>query len=465
VFYLQNATAAELAKVLTVLPGKNNTKNKGKAPAISQNVKILADEETNALIITASRDEYSVLEEVIKKLDIPRRMVYLEALIMEVDTDKQFDVGVQWAAGGVFSDGTGQLATGFSGNTDPPFDMISGIVGDNPVLPTGFSLGILKQGIKIGGVTFPNIAAILRAYKTDSAINIISTPQILTTDNKEAEISVGENVPYITSQNTTAGDQDYTQYEYKDVSTKLTITPHINQAETLRLEIATEIVKLKGKDPADKFRPTTYKRTAKTTVIVNNGDTVVIGGIIGQDAVESEWKIPLLGDIPWLGWLFKTHTTTSTKTNMFIFVTPHIIKNPADLAAVTLQKEDSMGKVLPAVQQELHKKPNKEHALTLATTGYEKLMADKVQEAKQYFQEALTIDPENPFALMNLGVVYEKEEKPGKALQMYRAVLNLGTEAVASESSDPEKNGMSLLEIARENIGRLQEDSAKEERK
>ena len=466
VFYLQNATAAELAKVLTVLPGKkNDTKNKGKAPAISQSVKILADEETNALIITASRDEYGVLEEVIKKLDIPRRMVYLEALIMEVDTDKQFDVGVQWAAGGMFSDGTGQLVTGFSGNTDPAYDMISGIVGDKPVLPTGFSFGVLRQGIKIGGVTFPNIAAILRAYKTDSAINIISTPQILTTDNKEAEISVGENVPYITSQNTTAGDQDYTQYEYKDVSTKLTITPHINQAETLRLEIATEIIKLKGKDPADKFRPTTYKRTAKTTVIVNNSDTVVIGGIIGQDAVESEWKIPLLGDIPWLGWLFKTHTTTSNKTNMFIFITPHIIKNPADLAAVTLRKEDSMGKVLPAVQQELHKKPNVEHALTLATTGYEKLMADKVQEAKQYFREALTIDPENPFALMNLGVVYEKEEKPGKALQMYRAVLNLGTGAVASESSDPEKNGVSLLEIARENIERLQEDSAKEEHK
>jgi len=464
VFYLQNATAAELAKVLTVLPGKKGeTKSKGKAPAISQSVKILADEETNALIITATRDEYSVLEEVIRKLDIPRRMVYLEALIMEVDTDKQFDVGVQWAAGGTFSDGTGQLVTGFSGNTDPPFNMISGIVGDKPVLPTGFSFGVLKQGIEIGGVTFPNIAAILRAYKTDSAINIISTPQILTTDNKEAEISVGENVPYITSQNTTAGDQDYTQYEYKDVSTKLTITPHISQADTLRLEIATEIVKLKGKDPADKFRPTTYKRTAKTTVIVNNSDTVVIGGIIGQDATESEWKIPLLGDIPWLGWLFKTHTTSSTKTNMFIFVTPHIIKNPADLAAVTLQKEDRMGKVLPAVQQELHKKIDPEHAMTLTITGYDKLMDGKVQEAKQYFQEALSIDPGNPFALMNMGVVYEKEDNVEKALEMYRAVISSGGDEVASESSDPVKNGASLLEIARENIDRMQKESAQEE--
>ena len=366
VFYLQNATAAELAKVLNALPVKQkDDKNKGKAPAISKDVKVMADEETNSLIITASRDEYAVLEEVIKKLDIPRRMVYLEALIMEVDTDAFFEVGVQWAAGGVFSDGTGHMVTGFRTNSD--LNTIGDGSNDSlPDLLEGFSLGVLKQGIQIGGVTFPNIAAILRAYETDSAINIISTPQILTTDNKKAEISVGENVPYLTSQQTgdNVTDRVFNNYEYKDVSTKLTITPHINQADTLRLEIATEVVKLKAGTPDDQFRPTTFKRTAETTVIINDGNTVVIGGIIGQDATEGEGKIPFLGDIPLLGWLFKTHNNTSTKTNMFIFITPRIIKNPADIAAVTLQKEDSMGKVLPAVKQELHKEKNMEHAST-----------------------------------------------------------------------------------------------------
>ncbi len=466
VFYLQNATAVELAKVLNSLSGKQSKeKIKGKAPAISKDVRVLADAETNSLIITASRDEYAALEEVIRKLDIPRRMVYLEALIMEVDTDKTFDVGVQWAAGGTYADGTGQLVTGFSGNTDPPYNMISGISGEKPSMPSGITFGVLKQGIEIGGVTFPNIAAILRAYKTDSAINIISTPQILTTDNKKAEISVGQNVPYITSQNTTSGDQDYTQYEYKDVSTKLTITPHINQADTLRMEIATEIVKLKGKDPADKFRPTTYKRTATTTVIINNSDTVVIGGIIGQDATESDWKVPLLGDIPLIGWLFKTHTTTSTKTNMFIFITPHIIKNPADLSAVTLQKEDNMGTVLPAVQKELHKKVNPKHAMTLTSTGYDKLIADKVAEAKDYFLEALEIDPKNAFALMNMGVVYEKEGDLEKALDMYRTVVDLDSREIATKSSDPDKNGMTLVEIARENIERIEKNHSQKKKK
>ena len=456
VFYLQNATAAELAKVLNALPVKQkDDKSKGKTPAISKNVKVMADEETNSLIITASRDEYAVLEEVIKKLDIPRRMVYLEALIMEVDTDAFFEVGVQWAGGGVFSDGTGRMVTGFRTNSD------LNTIGDDsdslPALLEGFSLGVLKQGIQIGGVTFPNIAAILRAYETDSAINIISTPQILTTDNKKAEISVGENVPYLTSQQSgeNVTDRVFNNYEYKDVSTVLTITPHINQADTLRLEIRTEVVKLKAGTPDDQFLPTTFKRTAETTVIVNDGNTVVIGGIIGQDATEGEGKIPFLGDIPLLGWLFKTHNNTSTKTNMFIFITPRIIKNPADIAAVTLQKEDSMGKVLPAVQQELHKEKNMEHATKLTIIGYEKLTVGRVQEAKEYFIEALGINPENPFALMNMGVVSEKEGDTEKALEMYQAVINVGTTEVAAESNNTERNGSLLVEIARENIDRI----------
>ncbi len=454
VFYLQNATATELAKVLNALPEKQKGElKKGKAPAISKNVKVMPDEETNSLIITASRDEYAVLEGVIKKLDIPRRMVYLEALIMEVDTDETFEVGVKWVAGGSFADQTGRVITGFGTNSD--YGILESSDGSIPGLLEGFSLGVLKQGIQIGGITFPNIAAILKAYKTDSAINIISTPQILTTDNKKAEISVGENVPYITSQNTTTSEQDYTQYEYKDVSTKLTITPHINQADTLRLEITTEVIKLKGNDP-DNFTPTTFKRTADTTVIVKDGDTVVIGGIIGQDATEGEWKIPFFGDIPLLGWFFKSHETRSTKTNMFIFITPHIIKNPADIAAVTLQKEDDMGTVLPAVERELHKEKNMEHAMKLTILGYEKLGEGDVQGAKEYFLKALGINPENPYALINMGVVYEQEENLEKALEMYRAVISIGTIETASEASSPDKNGAPLVEIARDNIERIE---------
>jgi general secretion pathway protein D len=457
VFYLQNAYATELAKVLTALPTAQTQEGEaGKAPAISKDVKINADEETNSLIITASREEYNVLEGVIKKLDIPRQMVYLEALILEVNTTKDFDVGVEWALGGEFSNATGTIASGFTSNAENPFSLLEGIDGENPSLGDGFSFGVIKQGIKIGGITFPNIGAVLRAYKSDSDINIISTPQILTMDNKKAEISVGENVPYITSQNTTTSEQDYTQYEYRDVATKMTITPHINQADTMRLEIETEIVKLKGSSL--ELTPTTFRRTANTTVIINDKDTVVIGGIIGQDSTQSEVKVPLLGDLPGVGWLFKSEATTTTKNNMFIFITPKIIRNPADIAGVTLEKEDNMNAVMPDSKDIIHRAINKEHAMILTERGFMKLVDNKISEAKEYFEEALEHDAENPYTLLNIGVVAEREGQYRKALGYYQNVITTGTSAAAIEASDPSRQGLPLVQIARENIERLRQE-------
>jgi len=194
VIYLQHARAKELASVLNNL-GKQQTTTKGpkKAPSISKNVKIMPDEETNALIITASRSEFKVLDNVIKKLDIPRRMVYLEALILEVDMDSQFDVGVKWIGAGSFSNDTGAILGGWGG--EKGFAVGDAVGSDsNAAVAQGFALGVLKQGIEIGGITFPNIAAILKAYQTNSSINVIATPQILTTDNKKAEINVGETI-------------------------------------------------------------------------------------------------------------------------------------------------------------------------------------------------------------------------------------------------------------------------------
>jgi general secretion pathway protein D len=453
VYYLQNATAVELAKVLNDLPGEmaQEGENVGRAAAISKDVRVMADEETNSLIIRATKDEYVVLEDVIQQLDIARRMVYLEALIMEVDADKTFDVGVEWAAGGIFSDGTGNIVSGFregSGLGNP----VSGIDGSaDPSLASGFTLGVLKQGVRIGDVTFANLGAVVRAFRSDSDVNVISTPQILTMDNKTAEISVGENIPYQTSVNLTDNNNEFTQFEYRDVATKLSITPHINQSDVLRLEIQTEVVRIKDAG----LTPTTFNRTATTTVILNDKSTVVIGGIIGQDATESNFKVPILGDIPVLGWLFKNHTNTNRKTNMFIFITPRIVRNPAEIAAVTLKKEDDMELVLPAVKQELHKEENLEHAMTLTRVGYEKLQAQELEAAKNYFREALVIDPVNPYALMNMGVVYEKEGNRKQALKMYQAVVSGPSDAVADSSGDPAGDGVPLKKLAQENINRI----------
>lgn len=452
VVYLEHANAKELAAVLTALPTQDSTK-KGpqKAPAISKSVKVMADEATNSLIITADRSEFKVLEAVIKKLDIARRMVYLEALIMEVDTEVNFDVGVNWIGAGGFNDGTGALLAGFGGGDGFSF---GSSVGDS--VGQGFSLGLLQQGIQIGGITFPNISAVLKAFENESSINIIATPQILTTDNKTAAISVGENIPYLSQsdQPSVAGDtRGYENYEYKDVATKLTITPQINQANTLRLEIQTEVNKIKNLG-AGGVQPTTFTRTAETTVLVQDGDTIVIGGIIGHDANEGDTQVPLLGDIPILGWLFKTHSTNHRKTNMFIFITPHIIKNPADIATVTMTKEEQLGKVMPSVKEELHRQVSLDHAMTLSDIGFQRLQDKNYTSAKNYFIEALDIDPTSPYALMNLGVICEHEGDIEQAIKYYQQVLANGIDEESGiEAAGP--NGRNIRALCRENIKRL----------
>lgn len=477
VVYLQHATAKELATVLTALPGQQSSDpaKKGEAPAISKDVKIMPDTETNSLIITASRTEFQELENVIKKLDIPRRMVYLEALIMEVDADSSFNVGVNWMAGGDFHDGTGQVISGFTDSNEFKIPNSIGIIPAVDATATtaataaaaviagpGFSLGVLKQGIEIGGVTFPNIGAILKAFKGDAHVNVIATPQILTTDNKKAEISIGENTPYLTRTQaaidnkggTDTGSIGYQNYEYKDIATKLTITPQINQADILRLEIATEVSKLKDNSQVDK--PTTFKRTATTTVLVRDNNTIVIGGIIGQDDTESEAKVPLLGDIPVLGWLFKTKKSLRKKTNMFIFITPRIIKNPGDMAGVTAIKTDIIEKDLPEARQLLVNPTDTNHVMSLIDQGFEQMQKGNYAEAKELFNKALTIDSHNPYAQFNLGVISEREGNPQQAIKLYQMILDNASAQAAANTSNPNKVDSALLQACKENIERLQ---------
>jgi general secretion pathway protein D len=461
VYYLQHASSEELVKVLTSLPSDapseagpqqaGKARARVQAPPISKDVKIMADPETNSLIITAPREEYLVLEQVIKKLDIPRRMVYLEALIMEVSVNKSFELGVQWGGSGSFDDETGRLVGGFSGSQSAPYNIIQGVTAEPPVLPSGFTVGVLKQGVKIGNLYFPNLGAVLNAFKNDSDVEIIATPQILTSDNKKAEIKVGENVPYITSQNTTAAQQDYTNYEYKDVTTTLNILPQINQSDLLRLEIGVEVIKLKD---LNDDRPTTFKRTANTTVVVHNEETVVIGGIIGQDTSANEFKVPVLGDIPVLGWLFKSRGNTQSKTNLFIFITPHIVENPAELASVYYQKRDVMEYVKAGssaiADWKFEKEPNKSHAVALSDLGFASLKQDNLERARQYFVQALKIDPDNPYALLNLGVVNEREGDTSRAAELYRRVLELPAPRPPAEGeAAPPITPAQLLELQR----------------
>jgi general secretion pathway protein D len=379
VYHLQNSNAEDLAKVLnSIVKDSGAAATAGAAatqkaitPVVSKNVQVVSDKATNTLVVMAEREDYKILESIIKQLDVPRPMVYIEALIMEVNATKNFQLGVEWrgmrGTGDVLGAGTAGntaafIGSGGAGSTTNPggYNILDGLTTVNSdgtisaAFPGGFSMGVIGAGIKIGGVTFPNIGAVIQAYKTDQEVSILSTPQIMTLDNEEAEINVGENVPYITSQQsssttttTSLSPLNYNSYEYRDVGVILNITPHINEENFIRLKISQQVTKLTS--AATSTTPTTLKRTAKTTVVVKDNETVVIGGLVGDSTENDTYKVPLLGDIPILGWLFKTHSTSREKTNLYVFLTPHIVRTQKDAAGLYQEKRETMGEVVEGI--------------------------------------------------------------------------------------------------------------------
>lgn len=346
VFYLENAKAEELATVLQSLSGKAAAQEKGKkiAPVVSETVKITADKATNSLIIMADKDDYQVLETVIQKLDIPRPMVYIEALIMEIRDTDEFELGVEWMGGTSAGRIDGNPAGAYGSFTSdssilPTLDTKTNALG----LPGGFTMGVMTGPIQIGNFIFPNLGAAIKAMKKNEKVQIISTPQIMTTDNEEAEISVGENIPYKTSTGTSSSNVDYENFEYKDVGVSLKITPQISQGRFVRLNIYQKVEKVKS--TSGDSQPTTLKRTAETTVVVKDATTVVIGGLIGEDLNSTDYQVPCLGDIPLAGNLFKSTSRDGVQTNLYIFITPHIIENPAEAEKIYQEKHKEISEV------------------------------------------------------------------------------------------------------------------------
>ncbi|MBN1663817.1 MAG: type II secretion system secretin GspD [Deltaproteobacteria bacterium] len=369
IYRLQNANAEDLAKVLMNLPkDAKDPAQKGKSPVLSKDINIIPDKATNTLVITAERADYLVLDGVIKKLDTPRPMVYIEALIMEVSVNKDFKLGVEWrgvkntgAVTGFEGSGTGAFIGSGGSASGAGYNIIPDLttVGTTASIgfPGGFSLGILGAGIKIGDILFPSIGAVLQAYQTDQDVSILSTPQLLTVDNEEAEITVGENRPYLTRQesSTVSSTTDYSTYEYKDVGVILKILPHINEDSFVRLKVDQQVTRIISDTTST--RPVTRKRTAKTTVVVKDGETVVIGGLVGDTTDVSTYQVPCLGRIPLFGWLFKTMGRSKEKTNLFVFITPRIIRNQKDAAEISIKKKEELGEIKDGVIKMYEKKP------------------------------------------------------------------------------------------------------------
>jgi len=340
VYYCENATAEELAKVLQDVPTEpaqaGAPKGKGAAPAIAGKVKITADKATNSLIVMADQEDYIVLEGVIKKLDIPRSMVFIESLIMEVDMDKSLDIGIDWQAFGETSIAGKETAIGgqFSQGLLDPAALAQG----------GLTVGLITEPVTIAGLTVSNIAAIINAIKTDDDFRILSTPQVLTTDNEEARITVGENRPYQTRATTDTSGGTFESFEYRDVGKILKITPHVTEGRLVRMVISLEVtnIDLASTQTTSSTLPVTQKRTVDTTVIVKDAQTVVIGGLIDESTTTNESKVPVLGDIPLLGWLFRNRSESNQKTNLYIFLTPRVIKSPAEAQEIFQDKKDQI---------------------------------------------------------------------------------------------------------------------------
>ncbi|MFC1885261.1 type II secretion system secretin GspD [Thermodesulfobacteriota bacterium] len=347
VYALENAVAEDVVKVLSEIPGKGAKDKEGKAAIISKDVQISADKATNSLVIISDPDEYTILKGIIKQLDLPRTMVYVEALIMEVSNSKSLDLGVEWRLGGSYRSGYGEGSRGglwlgtSTGSNNLLGDLAEG------ALTSGFSAGLIGRAITLGGRTFPSIGAFIRAVRNDSDFNIISTPQILTLNNEEATIEVGQTLPFVTSidQATSTDTERVQTYEYKDVGITLKVTPHINRRGFIRLEIEQSVRSVLNTTAlgGTVLAPTTTFREAKTTISVMDGQTAVIGGLIEDRGNKGRTEVPLLADIPILGWLFTDTSDRDEKINLMVFLTPHIIKNPEDATRLRKTKEEEIG--------------------------------------------------------------------------------------------------------------------------
>ena len=349
VYYCEHANAEDLAKVLQEVPTQQSggaAPGKGKAPTplVTGKVRISADKSTNSLIIVADQEDYLVMADVIKKLDIPRSMVFIESLIMEVSLDTSLDIGIDWQAFGEIRDAN--VGATFGDNIQPGIDSGTGNI-LNPFRSAGLAVGLISGTTEIAGITVSNIAAIIKAVKTDDEFRILSTPQILTTDNEEARITVGENRPFQTRSTTDPSGGTFESFEYRDVGKILKITPSVTEGRLVRMKISLEVtdVDLISTLTTSSTLPVTNKRTIDTTVIVRDSQTVVIGGLIDDASDRTDTKIPVLGDMPVLGWLFRKRTETNQRQNLYIFLTPRVIKSPAEAQQIFKSRREQMGAI------------------------------------------------------------------------------------------------------------------------
>lgn len=357
VYYLKYAKAEDLVKVLQGVSATIAAETQGAATQAQgartagkgRDVSIEAHAESNSLVITAQPDVLRSLEDVIRQVDIRRAQVLVEAIIVEVADNSGANLGVQWisAQGGLtqFNNGVvpiSQIAAGAAAARTIKGTTVTSENGVTTVNPDQNG-DYTKLGEALGGVTGMMLGvvkndwgAILQAVTSDSNSNILATPSLTTLDNQESSFIVGEEVPIKTTTSPgSGGTNPFTTLDRIEVGIKLKVTPQINEGNAVKLTIEQEV---SGRNGDIEGNPIIAKREIKTTVLADNGATVVLGGLIDEDVQQSESKVPLLGDIPVLGALFRSTSSTKRKRNLMIFIKPTIMRDDGLLSEVSQRK-------------------------------------------------------------------------------------------------------------------------------
>ncbi|MBI3389945.1 MAG: type II secretion system secretin GspD [Deltaproteobacteria bacterium] len=331
-------------------------------------IRMTADPQTNSVIINASPQDYETIKEVIEKLDVRRRQVYIEAIILEVRLEKARSLGFDFQGGTALgSSGIGIGRTNLSDNLNQ--------FAANPGSIQGLLLAaVSNQTVRLpNGTVVPAQQALFTALQSDDDVNVLSAPNLLTTDNQEAEIVVGQNVPFVASRSTSETNlsNQFATVERRDVGITLRFTPQISEGGTVRLDIFEEVSAIIPTSQAETLTvgPTTTIRSASTTVVSRDNQTIVIGGLISDDITQRRSGIPFVSNIPVLGNLLRNTSSMREKVNLIIFLTPHIVRNEADQRKESLQQRDR----IKAFMEEQHI-PNKRSDM-LDTPGWDTLPA------------------------------------------------------------------------------------------
>jgi len=342
---LRYADAKKTADLIKGVLGNSPTEGVSEKPTTFN---IQADEDLNALLINAEPDVMVDIQSVLNELDIPRAQVLVEAIIVEVKMEGAEALGFQWLFGDTSASTTPVVGTNFSNAGNSLTGLATGIATGTPTLANGITAGIGSFNSK-GDL---NLAGILQAIESNSNANLLSTPKILTLDNQKSKIIVGETRPFQTGGYSDNGDNPFVTIKREDVGLTLEVTPHINAGDEVRMEVI-QIVEAATKESSSLGTITT-KREIQTTVIAGNRRTIVLGGLIEDNVTEVTQKVPGLGDIPFLGALFRSTSYENVKKNLLVFIRPTILRSQQDAEAISKSKYQSFKSIeLTLPMQEL----------------------------------------------------------------------------------------------------------------